>query len=203
MMEFFKKTTHWCYCGDAKIIDGKIVYTRYKGCRGYIGPGSNPSYDEILERERNSMNDNNVLCGFLTLLPNEDIPEGYEIISKSEYKTDKIKEEFIQEKNDIDERNRMKGEKFNQELNKVKDILKETSQKLSFLFDIDVYERLFDSDILSPTICSSRQNEFEYEQIPSNFYQSVISLRILLPWNSPEGHFVRENYMQETFLDYF
>jgi len=48
--------TSWRYNGDAVYGNGKITYTPFNGCRGYIGPGSNPTFEEILQRERNPKN---------------------------------------------------------------------------------------------------------------------------------------------------
>ena len=156
-MDFLKGTTHWCECIDARIVDGKIVYTPFSGSRGYIGPGNNPSHEEILEREKKS---GEVLCA--VVYSNEEVPKDYFVISKSENRTNKIRPEFLQQKLEIEKRNEEKLDKFNKEEAKIIEIMNETADKISFFVGL-TGEQVYDSVIGDGEypIRKDRQAEFE------------------------------------------
>ena len=200
-MEFLKKTNYWCYCGDAQVVNNKIQYTKFQGSRGY--PEGKFSHEEILEKEKNQTA-SAVLYVKLTINPDEEVPKEYHVLSSSKITTDQILPEFIQQKLEIYERNRIKVEKLTQEKAKITEILNETSEKMSFLVDLtgdQIYGKLLKDGRLP--IKLDRQKEFEDEMIPFSFYRQIVRLGLLFAWNSPEAEFIRENFKQETFLKDF
>ena len=203
-MELLKKTSYWCNCADAKLIDGKIEYTRFDGARGYQGAGIRPSHQEILESEKKG-GENSVLCAVLETGLTEKIPEEYFIISKIESLANAIHPEFFPQIMGIAERNREKEEKFRQEEAKVIEILNETAERISFIFDFTgkyMYENLVGHENDYP-IKLSRRKEFEPESVPDEFYERMITIRVLFPWNSSEAEFIRKNFKQYAFLNVF
>jgi hypothetical protein len=209
-MNFFNNTSCWSFCGDAEVVDGKIVYTPNTQCRGYH---PDDTEEEILARERTNKNDTMVLCAIVDIPVDTMIPD--ECLVVDEHKYSKIRDEFrseiAQRDAKIDEQNREINNKNRQiyEENRVKvmSILKETCEKLAFSYDIypeTIYDQLFTDRFFETKKFSHLfTNTKDYEDVPYEYYDNRKRLTILLSWNSEEAKYVRNNFKQKRFLDLF
>jgi hypothetical protein len=190
--------TSWCLCSDAVNDNGNIVYTQFHGCRGYIGPGVNPTNEEVLAFERNNNTDTSVMCAVFVSPIKINAP-GH-IIYENVYCGKDIKPEFEQQKAELDQRNKIRLSKHKQETELLLAILNKTAEDIAPFIEI-TGERILariDNGVYFKDGCPK-----DWECIPNEWYSKEYYVKTLLPWNSPEAELIRSKARQTRFLNLF
>lgn len=189
-----KSVDYWKMEEDSFVKDGKLISVNVnptdKGCRGYIGPGHNPSREEILLRERNPSepekkamyvsissrehDERNEIVTFINSLSNISY-------NSRENLSDEIKPEHAEKVQAIREKNREALEKYYTEMRKMIELYKSSSHlqlKYEDYFEARGLEDYFETRGL--------------ENIPQEYYKIIYSWKVIIPWTSPFATIIRE-----------
>lgn len=193
MFDIKTNVKFWSLSLDASTVDGKIVYKKFDGCRGYIGPTYNPTHGEVLQNERNPTDPSKAVLQAIAVLDEDDVipPDTY-ILNDHSYQSYKIKPEYETLHEALKQRNEEKSRLLEIANTQFESLVSKFVQDASFVYDVN-HTAVIDS-------VAEIKKPFVYENVPSEWYKRERKVVLLYPWNSSEAVLIRATAKQITAL---